>query len=112
MPVVITYRRDWFRIIEDISRSGITLRDMADDLGVAKSTLAGWKQGAEPAHHNGEVLLDFWCHVTGRGRDEAPSQIASRRFVRSTTPPGNPATNGKLLRPRCSLLVGCPHAQR
>lgn len=107
MPVVITYRRDWFRIIDDISRAGITLRDMADDLEVAKSTLLGWKQGAEPAHHTGEALLDFWSHVTGRGRDEAPSQIASRRFIRSATPPGRQTTNGKLLPPRYNSSVDC-----
>jgi hypothetical protein len=25
MPVVVSYRYDWFRIIEDISREGLTL---------------------------------------------------------------------------------------
>lgn len=45
MPVVVSYRYDWFRIIEDISREGLTLSDIAKELDVSKTAVIGWKQG-------------------------------------------------------------------
>jgi transcriptional regulator with XRE-family HTH domain len=48
MPVVVSYRYDWFRIIEDISREGLTLSDIAKELDVSKTAVIGWKQGLNP----------------------------------------------------------------
>ena len=81
MPVVATLRVDWFRIITDITRSGVALYEIARELDVSKSTVVGWKQGSEPSHHAGEALIDFWCFITHRARAEAPVQVISRRFV-------------------------------
>lgn len=81
MPVVATLKTDWFRIISDITRSGIPLQEIARELDVSKSAVIGWKQGAAPTHHTGEALIDFWCMVTQRARSEVPAQVTGRRFI-------------------------------
>lgn len=65
-------RIDWFRVITDLGRCGIPSQLIADSIGVAKSTLLGWKQGAEPKHGDGEKLVAFWCQVTERPREALP----------------------------------------
>jgi hypothetical protein len=40
------------------------MQSVAQQIGVARSTLIGWKQGAEPRHSEGARLLAFWCQVT------------------------------------------------
>ncbi|WP_025245190.1 hypothetical protein [Candidatus Sodalis pierantonius] len=81
MPVVATVKTDWFRVINDITRAGIPLQEIARELDVSKSAIIGWKQGAAPNHHTGEALTDFWCYVMHRQRTELPVQVSSRRFV-------------------------------
>ncbi|EDQ2834614.1 hypothetical protein JQ91_002472 [Salmonella enterica subsp. enterica] len=83
MPVVVSYRCDWFRIIEDISRTGIPLAKVASEIEVSKSALLGWKSGAEPAHRAGERLIEFWCFAMERRREDLPVLVYSRRFMRT-----------------------------
>jgi transposase-like protein len=80
MPVVATFKTDWFRVINDITRSGIPLQEIARELDVSKSAIIGWKQGAAPNHHTGEALIDFWLRHTAPTL-ELPAQVTSRRFV-------------------------------
>ena len=35
MPVVATFKTDWFRVINDITRSGIPLQEIARELDVS-----------------------------------------------------------------------------
>ena len=81
MPVVATVKTDWFRVINDITRCGIPLQEIARELDISKSAIIGWKHGAAPNHHNGEALIDYWCYVTHRERVELPVQVSARRFV-------------------------------
>ncbi|WP_406706394.1 hypothetical protein [Sodalis sp.] len=53
MPVVATVKTDWFRVINDITRAGIPLQEIARELDVSKSAIIGWKQGAAPSQHHG-----------------------------------------------------------
>ena len=80
MPVVATFKTDWFRVISDITRTGILLHEIARELDVSKSAIIGWKQGAAPNHHTGEALIDFWCYVTAPAV-RAAGEVTSRRFV-------------------------------
>lgn len=66
-------RLDWFRLIVDLERLGYTPQALANHVGVARSTLLGWKQGAEPRYTEGEALVAFWCSATGRARSELPA---------------------------------------
>lgn len=65
-------RVDWFKVITQICRAGHSANAIADAICVARTTLLGWKQGAEPRYGEGERLVMFWCHVTGQGRDDLP----------------------------------------
>ena len=59
-------RVDWFAVLCDLKRCGFAAQGVAEEIGVAKSTLFGWKQGAEPKHGDGERLIAFWCRASGR----------------------------------------------
>lgn len=63
---------DWFQVINEISRAGIPMQAISESIGVARTTLIGWKQGAEPRHSEGDRLLTFWTNVTGRDRTAVP----------------------------------------
>lgn len=67
-------RIDWFRVMADLNRAGYSTRAFADSLGIARTTIQGWKSGAEPKHADGERLLSWWSHVTGRPVDAAPRE--------------------------------------
>ncbi|MDJ6849813.1 helix-turn-helix domain-containing protein [Salmonella enterica] len=57
---------DWFAIISDLERTGMTQREIAGCLGVSKSTVNSWKQYNEPRYRNGAALLEIWQKHTGR----------------------------------------------
>lgn len=63
---------DWFQVITVLLRQGHSLASVAAHVSVPKSTLIGWKQGAEPRYSEGERLLSFWCQVTGNDRITVP----------------------------------------
>lgn len=63
---------DWFQVITDLSKLGYTLHSIAIAIGVAKSTLIGWKQGAEPKYQDGERLVALWSRITESDRDRLP----------------------------------------
>nr|MBA2817026.1 hypothetical protein [Candidatus Pantoea persica] len=75
MPVIQSVKVDWFQVITDLTRTGCSLQQIADDIQVAKSTLLGWKQGAEPGHAAGEALIPYWRTVLARRRCELPFKI-------------------------------------
>jgi len=53
-------RVDWFQILADLRRIGLTDVVVAEQTGIPRTTLLGYKQGAEPKHADGERLLAFW----------------------------------------------------
>jgi hypothetical protein len=63
---------DWFQVITEISRAGHPMQAIAQSIGVARTTLLGWKQGAEPRHSEGDRLLTLWTCMTGRDRAAVP----------------------------------------
>ncbi len=65
-------RIDWFRVITMVLRDGYSIQSAADAIGVARTTLIGWKQGAEPRYSEGERLVLLWCEVTGAERSKLP----------------------------------------
>ncbi|QDY47289.1 hypothetical protein DUW70_01420 [Stenotrophomonas maltophilia] len=65
-------RIDWFRLLDELARAGVPVSSVAQHMSVPRSTILGWKQGAEPKYRDGELLLDLWMAMTGRSRHEAP----------------------------------------
>lgn len=68
----VEHRVDWFQVITALSRTGYSPQSVADAIGVARTTLLGWKQGAEPRYTEGERLVSFWCQITGNDRTRLP----------------------------------------
>lgn len=48
---------DWFRIIADLDRAGVPNAKLAKLLGHSESTVNRWKQGSEPKHSDGELII-------------------------------------------------------
>lgn len=65
-------RVNWFRIIVNLNRKKLSTRAFAAMLKIPRSTIDGWKQGAEPKHSDGERLISLWCKTLGRVRAEVP----------------------------------------
>ncbi|HEY5850406.1 MAG TPA: hypothetical protein VIT62_06530 [Lysobacter sp.] len=65
-------RVHWFRVLSDLTHQGFRSRSVARRLAVAKSTVLGWKAGAEPRHSDGERLIALWCEKTGREKSSVP----------------------------------------
>lgn len=65
-------RVDWFKVITGILRAGYSIQSIGETIGIPRSTLIGWKQGAEPRYTEGERLVSFWCQITGNDRTRLP----------------------------------------
>lgn len=70
-------RVDWFRITIEIERSGYSVENIAAAIGVARSTLLGWRNFPfhEPRHADGERLVSLWCRVMQKPRDALPLNV-------------------------------------
>lgn len=53
---------DWFAVISDLERTGMTQREIGERISVSKSTVNSWKQYNEPRYRNGVALLTLWQH--------------------------------------------------
>lgn len=71
-PYGLAIRIDWFRVLADLNYQGLRSQQIADRIQVARTTVVGWKQGAEPKHADGETLLELWVAITGKPRKYAP----------------------------------------
>lgn len=65
-------RVDWFKVITQLVRAGYSPHVVSSAIGVPRSTLIGWKQGAEPRYTEGERLVTLWCQVMRRDRSKLP----------------------------------------
>lgn len=66
------HRIDWFQVLTDLSRAGVPVSAVAPAIRVPKSTILGWKQGAEPKFTDGEKLVALWAGITQRLATEVP----------------------------------------
>lgn len=70
-------RIDWWKIIEDLRRTGLSVEKIADGSGIPKSTLLGYRNlDAEPKHADGEQLKQLWLR---RMVPPLPVQVGSVR---------------------------------
>lgn len=66
-------RTDWFRVLVDIRKAGSYDARLAREIGVCKSAICAWKQGAQPRAENQQKLIGMWEMATGRHANEAPT---------------------------------------
>lgn len=65
-------RIDWFQVLTDLARAGVPVASVATAIRVPKSTILGWKQGAEPKFTDGERLVALWVGLTARPAEQLP----------------------------------------
>lgn len=51
---------DWFLIISDLKKAGISGREIARRLNVSVSTVVMWKNGSSPSYEKGVMLMEMW----------------------------------------------------
>jgi hypothetical protein len=66
-------RIDWFAVLVEFRRRGITDNALSAQVNIPRTTLIGYKQGAEPKHADGERLVRLWMAETQREREELPT---------------------------------------
>lgn len=60
-------KHDWPKIIKEIEASGITLYKLASMLGKQLVQVQRWRDGSEPRHHEGEMLLRVLADARSTG---------------------------------------------
>jgi hypothetical protein len=80
MTLATGHRIDWWQIIEDLRRTGLSVEKIADATEIPKSTLLGYRNlDAEPKHADGEQLRQLWMR---RMVPPLPVQLGSVRSRR------------------------------
>lgn len=55
------YRINWWQVIEDLRRTGLSVEKISESTEIPKSTLLGYRNlDAEPKHADGEQLKQLW----------------------------------------------------
>lgn len=69
-----TFKQDWFRIITDLTRKGMTEREIEERIGAGKSSVNHYKsQGREPLYSTGAALVALHaevCHPAGTSQQD------------------------------------------
>jgi len=58
---VNTQRRDWFRIIRDLSKEGISAAEIGRKCNRDKCTVIGWANGGEPKESDARIVLAIYA---------------------------------------------------
>lgn len=66
-------RIDWFRVLADLKAEAWSLYAVSHFTGIPKSTLNGYKQGVQPSHHYGVLLLNCWAQSCNKEQADAPT---------------------------------------
>lgn len=64
-------RVNWFKVIDDLERCGVSLRSQAVQIEVSLGSVYYWKNGGEPRYSHGSKLLDLYMRQVG---NEPPLQ--------------------------------------
>jgi len=66
----------WWHVIVMLERHGYTHAAIAGAIGSKRTTILNWKNmGQEPSHQIGESLIDLWCSVEQKRRDDLPMRV-------------------------------------
>lgn len=70
----MTGRIDWFRVVVDLERSGLSLERIAAECLRGKTWAWSLKNipDTEPRFHDGLLLLGLWARHSGKDQAEAP----------------------------------------
>jgi len=79
-------RVDWFRIITDIKRDGVSMKELSQSTGIAEGTIKGWQlSGSRPNYECACKVLIFWSELCEQSFDKIPiydmTDPARQKFV-------------------------------
>lgn len=59
---------DWFRVIVDLERSGLTQAEIGEYCGRSQNQVSAYKSipNTEPRFHVGMLMLELWAQRTGK----------------------------------------------
>lgn len=63
---------DWFRLLWDLMQRDLALSDVATMTGQHRETVRGYLYGSQPPHWRGELLIELWCEVCKKPREDVP----------------------------------------
>ncbi len=63
---------DWWRLLWDMVQRGVTIAEAARRLGQTKETIRRYAYGSQPPHWRGEIMIDLWCKVCSKERQDVP----------------------------------------
>lgn len=63
---------DWWRLLWDMVQHGHSLSEIGRKTGIAVMTIYGYRDGSQPPHWRGELLIELWCSVCSRARQDVP----------------------------------------
>jgi len=68
--IVVT---DWFRLLCDMVQREHSMSEIARKTGINVMTIYGYRDGSQPPHWRGELLIELWCAVCDRARVDVPT---------------------------------------
>jgi hypothetical protein len=69
----MTHRIAWDELITDLHRARLRATEIADKVGVGRTTIVAYREdGHTPLHPTGERLIELWITVTHKSRAELP----------------------------------------
>lgn len=73
LDLELNERIDWFRIVADLRKVGVSRSVVCKELDIPRSTLQGWcDQIGNPRLEPGMRLINYWCKKCGRKVEETP----------------------------------------
>ncbi len=54
-------KRDWWRIIRDLSHAGVSMQDIASRCNRDKGTVKFWAEGSDPKESDARVVLHLYA---------------------------------------------------
>lgn len=63
---------DWFRVLGDLAQRDRPMPAVSKQTGIGLTTLYDYRDGNQPIHWRGELLLELWCAVCSKTRQDVP----------------------------------------
>jgi hypothetical protein len=82
-------RRDWFRILRDLAKAGVSMGEVARRCGRDRSTVQAWAEGSEPKDSDARVVLALYAKHCAAEYVEHQKQFEIRVLVDDLTQPGD-----------------------
>ncbi|ALV06689.1 hypothetical protein [Roseateles depolymerans] len=88
LPLHTRKKRDWFRILRDLSAAGVSMSLVARKCGLHSSTVRMWAEGSEPKESDARTVLAIYARVCPAKYREHQAQFSIRAEMERTVDEG------------------------